>query len=55
MMVAAAAQQWSVPASGADDGSGVVTHAASKRTATYASLAARAATHDAARAGRASS
>jgi isoquinoline 1-oxidoreductase beta subunit len=41
MMVAAAAQQWSVPASELTTGRGVVTHAASKRTATYASLAAR--------------
>lgn len=44
MMVNAAASNWSVPASELTTGSGVVTHAASKRTATYASLAAKAAT-----------
>jgi isoquinoline 1-oxidoreductase beta subunit len=44
MMIAAAAQQWSVPEAELTTGSGVVTHAASKRTATYGSLAARAAT-----------
>jgi isoquinoline 1-oxidoreductase beta subunit len=43
LMLAAAAQQWSVPTSELTTGSGVVTHAASKRTATYASLASRAA------------
>jgi isoquinoline 1-oxidoreductase beta subunit len=43
MMVNAAASNWSVPASELTTGSGVVTHAASKRTATYASLAAKAA------------
>jgi isoquinoline 1-oxidoreductase beta subunit len=41
MMVTAAAQLWNVPASQLTTGLGVVTHAASKRTATYASLAAR--------------
>jgi len=44
MMVAAAAQQWNVPARELTTGSGVVTHTASGRTATYGSLAARAAT-----------
>ena len=43
LMLAAAAQQWSVPQSELTTGGGVVTHAASKRTATYASLASRAA------------
>ena len=41
MMVTAAAQLWSVPAAELTTGSGVVTHAASRRTATYASLASR--------------
>jgi isoquinoline 1-oxidoreductase beta subunit len=41
MMVTAAAQQWSVPASELTTGSGTVRHAASNRTATYASLASR--------------
>lgn len=44
MMVTAAAQMWNVPASELTTGSGVVTHAASRRTATYASLASRVAT-----------
>ena len=44
LMIAAAAQQWNVPAAELTTGSGIVTHAASRRTATYASLAARAAT-----------
>jgi isoquinoline 1-oxidoreductase subunit beta len=44
MMVSAAAQQWSVPEAELTTASGVVTHGPSKRTATYASLAARAAT-----------
>src|SRR3989454_4666700 len=39
MMVAAAAKRWNVPAAELTTASGVVTHAASKRTATYASLA----------------
>src|SRR5436309_6548132 len=39
MMVAAAASRWKVPAAELTTGSGVVTHTASKRTATYASLA----------------
>ena len=41
MMVTAAAQLWNVPASELTTGSGTVTHAASKRTATYASLSSR--------------
>ena len=41
MMVNAAAQMWSVPASELTTGSGVVTHASSRRTATYASLSSR--------------
>ena len=44
LMLAAAAQQWNVPASELTTASGVVTHPSSKRTATYASLSARAAT-----------
>jgi isoquinoline 1-oxidoreductase beta subunit len=41
MMVTAAAQMWNVPSGQLTTGSGVVTHAASGRTATYASLSAR--------------
>jgi isoquinoline 1-oxidoreductase beta subunit len=44
MMVGAAAANWNVPATELTTGAGVVTHAASRRTATYASLAAKAAT-----------
>jgi isoquinoline 1-oxidoreductase beta subunit len=44
LMLSAAAQQWNVPQNELTTGRGVVTHAASKRTATYASLASRAAT-----------
>ena len=44
LMIAAAAQQWSVPAAELTTGSGMVRHAGSNRSATYASLAARAAT-----------
>ena len=44
LMLAAAAQQWNVPATDLTTASGVVTHRASGRTATYASLSARAAT-----------
>jgi isoquinoline 1-oxidoreductase beta subunit len=44
LMIAAAAQQWNVPASELTTGSGMVKHASSNRSATYASLAARAAT-----------
>lgn len=43
MLVAAAAQQWGVPAAELTTASGVVRHAPSGRTATYGSLAARAA------------
>ena len=41
MMVTAAAQMWNVPVSELTTGSGLVTHASSRRTATYASLASR--------------
>jgi isoquinoline 1-oxidoreductase beta subunit len=41
MMITAAAQMWNVPAGELTTGRGVVTHAGSKRTATYASLASR--------------
>src|SRR3954471_2919744 len=44
LMLAAAAQQWNVPVAELTTGSGIVTHASSRRTATYASLSARAAT-----------
>jgi isoquinoline 1-oxidoreductase beta subunit len=44
LMIAAAAQQWNVPAAELTTGSGMVRHAGSNRSATYASLAARAAT-----------
>jgi len=44
MMLNAAASNWSVPASELTTAGGVVTHTASRRTATYASLAAKAAT-----------
>jgi isoquinoline 1-oxidoreductase beta subunit len=44
LMLAAAAQQWNVPVSELTTGSGTVMHASSRRTATYASLSARAAT-----------
>lgn len=43
LMLAAAAQQWNVPQTELTTASGVVTHAASRRTATYGSLASRAA------------
>ena len=43
LMLAAAAQQWNVPQAELTTAGGVVTHAATKRTATYASLASRAA------------
>jgi isoquinoline 1-oxidoreductase beta subunit len=42
LMLAAAAQQWNVPQSELTTAAGVVTHAATKRTATYASLSSRA-------------
>ncbi len=41
MMVTAAAQQWNVPAAELTTGSGIVTHTASGRKATYASLSER--------------
>jgi isoquinoline 1-oxidoreductase beta subunit len=44
LMIAAAAAEWGVPASALTTASGRVTHASSGRTATYASLASRAAT-----------
>jgi isoquinoline 1-oxidoreductase beta subunit len=44
LMIAAAAQQWNVPAAELTTGSGMVRHAATNRSATYASLTARAAT-----------
>jgi isoquinoline 1-oxidoreductase beta subunit len=44
LMIAAAAQQWNVPAAELTTGSGTVRHAGSGRKATYASLAGRAAT-----------
>jgi isoquinoline 1-oxidoreductase beta subunit len=43
LMLAAAAQQWNVPQAELSTARGVVTHGATKRTATYASLTARAA------------
>jgi isoquinoline 1-oxidoreductase beta subunit len=43
LMLAAAAQQWNVPQGELATAGGVVTHGASRRTATYASLASRAA------------
>jgi isoquinoline 1-oxidoreductase beta subunit len=42
MMLAVAAQTWNVPESELTTGSGIVTHATSRRTATYASLAEKA-------------
>lgn len=44
MLIAAAAQQWNVPAAELTTASGVVHHRASNRKATYGSLAAKAAT-----------
>ena len=44
MMLAAAADNWSVPVTELTTAGGVVTHTASRRTATYGSLAAKAAT-----------
>ena len=44
LVLAAAAENWSVPATELTTASGVVRHAASNRTATYGSLAAKAAT-----------
>ena len=44
MMVSAAAQNWNVPEAELTTGSGVVSHKASNRTATYASLSAKVAT-----------
>jgi isoquinoline 1-oxidoreductase subunit beta len=44
LMVKTAAATWGVTEDGITTGAGVVTHAASKRTATYASLASKAAT-----------
>ena len=44
LMIAAAAQQWGVPAGELTTGSGMVRHAGSGRSVTYASLVARAAT-----------
>src|ERR1051325_7325503 len=47
LMLNAAAAQWGVPAAEVRTGSGTVTHARTNRTATYASLAARALTQPA--------